>query len=307
MLKIKVFGHKAPDTDSVVSAIAYAWYLDEIKKQPAMAYVLGEINKETSYVLDRFGFEAPPILDKVVAEDKIVLVDTNNPDELLDTIKDAHLLEIVDHHKLVGGISTAHPISITMRPMASTASLIYTLINPELHNLSKEMAGLMLSAILSDTLEFRSPTTTDEDKEIAEELARLAEVDMSELASEMFKMKSDISHLDAEGLITMDSKVFDIHGKQIRVSVIETTDTTPALAMKDDIKKGMVSHAESNGLADVLVFVVDILNEEATLIVATDEAKSLAEKAFNVKIENDTVVLPGVVSRKKQIIPALQS
>lgn len=306
MNTIKVFGHKSPDTDATVSAIVYAWYLNEVQKQPAEAYVLGDLNNETKYVLDRFNFNVPRLLGQLSSDDTIIVVDTNNPDELFENINDAELVEIIDHHLLVGGISTTTPISITMRPMASTASLIYTRINPELHTISKDLAGIMLAAILSDTLEFRSPTTTEEDKIIAEELANIAGVDMHELATEMFNAKSDISHLSPEEIITMDSKIYDIHGKQMRVSVVETTNPKYTLDQKDAVKERMITHAQENNLDDVLLFVVDILNEEATFVAATNEAKSLVEKSFNVTITDDTVVLPGVVSRKKQIIPELQ-
>lgn len=306
MNTIKVFGHKAPDTDATVSAIAYAWYLNEIAETPATPFILGELNKETTYVLQRFGFDSPKVLESLSSDDSVVIVDTNNPAELFENINDANLIEIIDHHLLVGGITTPSPVSITMRPMASTASLIYTRINPEFHKIPKELAGIMLAAILSDTLEFRSPTTTDEDKAIADELASIANVDIHELATEMFTAKSDISHLNPDGLIMMDSKVFDINGKQLRVSVIETTDPQPALSLKDDLKAEMLSHAKEHSLDDVLLFVVDILNEQATVLVATDYTKELVENSFNVTISEDIAILPGIVSRKKQIIPQLQ-
>ncbi len=307
MSEIKVFSHKIPDTDAVVSSIVYAWYLSEVEKKPAKAYILDAPNKETKYVLEQFGFDVPPILKSLSDGDQVVLVDTNNPDELIEDIHRARIIEIIDHHKLVGGISTSHPMSITMRPMASTASLIYTLINPELHEISKEIAGLMLSAIISDTLEFRSPTTTAEDKEIASELAVIADIDIHDLATKMFSAKSDISDIEAKDIIVSDSKVFNIHGEQIRVSVFETANPKQIMDMKDDIKKAMVEHVEESDLDDMLFFVVDILNEEATLIVASDNARSLAEKSFEKKVEEDgTLILPGIVSRKKQIIPKLQ-
>lgn len=306
---IKVFGHQVPDTDTVVSAIAYAWYYNTIKKEQAEAYILGDINKETAYVLDRFGVAVPPVLENLSENDQIVIVDTNNINELPDDIEKAELIEIIDHHKLAGGLVTSNPISITLRPMASTASLIYTFLNPELHDLPKDIAGILLAAILSDTLEFRSPTTTDEDKAIASELAKIVGVDMSELASAMFDAKSDISNIETADLLVLDSKVFDIKGKKLRVSVIETTNPKSVLDRRADVVDAIQKHvADNDGVDDVLLFVVDILNEEATAIVASDTAQATITSAFDASFSDDqTAVLPGIVSRKKQIIPRLEA
>ncbi|MGB0757054.1 MAG: DHH family phosphoesterase, partial [Patescibacteria group bacterium] len=182
MNPIKVFGHTTPDTDTVVSAIVYAWYLNEIQKTPAESYILGELNKETEYVLSTFNVDVPPVLEDVSDDDRVIIVDTNNPEELPGNLANATIVEIIDHHKLTGGITTQTPLSITMRPMAATASLIYTIFNPELHDMPKGIAGILCSAILSDTLAFRSPTTTNEDKVIAEELAEIAGINLQEHA-----------------------------------------------------------------------------------------------------------------------------
>lgn len=306
---IKIFGHKVPDTDTVVSAISYAWYYNNVKKQIAKAYVLGELNKETKYVLDKFGIETPDLLGEINKGDQIVIVDTNNLDELPEGVKDAELIEIIDHHKLFGGFSTSSPVTVTLRVMASTASLIYTVMNPELHGLPKDIAGIMLCALISDTLEFRSPTTTNEDREIGEELARISGADISELAKGMFEAKSDISDISTKDLIVMDSKIFDLKGKKTRVSVIETTNPKVVIDRLEDIKIEMKKLiAEDSDTEDFLLFVIDILNESALPVFATDTAKETIEKAFNVTLSevNDTI-LPGIVSRKKQIIPALEA
>lgn len=304
---IKIFGHKVPDTDATVSAIAYAWYYSEIKDEPATPYVLGQLNRETQFVLDRFGVATPETLGALTADDKVVVVDTNNMHELPEDMKEAELIEIIDHHKLVGGIETPNPITITLRPMASTASLIYTYLNPELHAIPKDIAGIMLAGVLSDTLEFRSPTTTDEDRAIAESLAEIADIDIHELAEGMFEAKSDLSGMDAEDLIMMDSKVFAIKGKNLRVSVLETMSPSQALKQRDTLIEGISAHVDANDDVDeVLLFVVDILNENAVPILASDEAKDIVGQAFDDTITEDTV-LDGVVSRKKQIIPKLEA
>lgn len=303
---IKVFGHKVPDTDTVVSAIAYAWYLTEVKNTNAQAYVLGDLNKETAYVLEKFNIDTPEKLDALDEKDQVVIVDTNNPDELPDDLSKASLLEIIDHHKLTGGITTSTPLSITMRPMASTASLIYTIANPELHKMPTNIAGLLLSGILSDTLKFRSPTTTDEDVEIAKELAKIANVDIDEYAENMFAKKSDISDLSPDDIILMDSKVYEIkNNKKARLSVIETTNPETVLAIKNDIKKAILENINKENLDEMFFYVIDILNEESTLIVTSESAKQIAEESYGVQIQDDSVKLPGMVSRKKQLLPPL--
>lgn len=306
--EIKIFGHIVPDTDTVVSAIAYDWYYNNVKKEPAKAFVLGELNNETKYVLERFGVPVPELLGEISKEDKIVVVDTNNLDELPAGVNDAELVEIIDHHKLFGGFTTSSPITVTLRTMASTASLIYTVMNPELHPLPKEIAGIMLCALISDTLMFRSPTTTDEDREIGKELAKIAEVDIAEVAEKMFEAKSDISNVETDELIQLDSKIFDIKGKKLRVSVLETTNPETVYARLDDILSEMKKHVSSNADVDeILLFVIDILEEEATPIFASEVGKGIIEGAFEVKLEDDmSVKLPGVVSRKKQIVPKLE-
>lgn len=301
MEKVKIFGHLVPDTDATVAAIALAWYYNTVKKEPAEAYILGELNKETKYVLDRFGVSAPPILSKLEEGDRVAVVDTNNMDELPEGFGSAEIVEIVDHHKLTGGIQTTTPVNVTLRTMASTSSLIYTMANPELHELPKDIAGIMLAAVLSDTLEFRSPTTTEEDKAIAKELAEIAGVDMHELATAMFEAKSDISDISDEELITMDSKIVEVGGKKLRVSVVETTNPDQVIARRESLEKAMVEDIHKGNVDEVLLFAIDILNENATPIGATDTAREIIEKSFGKK-----EVLEGVVSRKKQIIPSLK-
>lgn len=304
---IKIFGHQGPDTDTVVSAIAYAWYYNNVKGQPATPHVLGDLNKETLYVLDRFGIEIPEKIDDVEETDTVIIVDTNNPKELPEKLLDAEILEIIDHHKLTGGITTSKPLSITMRPMASTASLIYTIMNPELHPLPAEIAGIMLAALLSDTLEFRSPTTTDEDRQIGDALAKIAGVDIHELATAMFEAKSDVSDLDPEDILTMDSKVFDIHGVNTRVSVVETTNPQQIVDRQPELQTTMTQHvADTADVDEVLLFVIDIFESVAIPIVASERGHNVVNAAFGVD-SNETPALPGVVSRKKQIIPQLMA
>ena len=301
-----VFGHKSPDTDSTGSPLIWAWYLSDVKGQDARAVLLGEPNTEAAFVLQRWGFDKPEIISTVDAGQACVIVDTNNPAELPENINDADIQAIIDHHKLVGGIETKGPIDITVRPLACTATIMNDLMGDDTAKMTDPVKGLMLSCILSDTLEFRSPTTTDHDKALAEKLASDLGVSISEYAAEMFEAKSDVSTFSDAELLRMDSKEYDVGDKSFRISVLETTAPHIVLDRKDSLMNSMTDVAAEDGVDQVLLFVIDILKEEATLLVPNDLVKTVAEKSFGASVSGDTVVLPGIMSRKKQIIPSLQ-
>ena len=303
---IQVFGHKAPDTDSTGSPIIWAWYLSEIRKEPAKAVLLGEPNTEAAWMLAKWDMPKPEIIADVAAGDKCVIVDTNNPAELPPSINEADVIEIIDHHLLAGGIKTRLPINITIRPLACTATIMHDLIGSEdLARAPKAVKGAMLTCILSDTLEFRSPTTTPHDRAVAEKLARDLGLSIPDYAAEMFAAKSDVSAFSEEALLRMDSKEYELGGKQLRVSVLETTAPQVLLDRKAALIAAMPGVAAADGADEVLLFIVDILNEQATLLIPNDFVKQVAEKSFNATVSGDAVVLPGIMSRKKQIIPAL--
>ncbi len=303
---IKVFGHISPDTDATVSAIVWAWYINEHTSHNATAYILGELNSETSFVLKRWQASIPPLLETVTAHDEVVIVDTNNPQELPADINVTTISEIIDHHKLVGGLETSIPTTITMRPLASTATIIYDALTERQITLPESIKGLLLSAILSDTLGFRSPTTTPHDKDVAETLAKALQLNITAYADELFAAKSDISGFTDSGLIKLDSKKYEVSGKNFRVSVVETTNPATVLARKEGIIAAITQCIKEEADVDeVLFFIVDILNEEATVLTYSDLTKQIIASSFGVTIEDDTEVLPGIVSRKKQILPAL--
>ncbi|MEX0311589.1 MAG: manganese-dependent inorganic pyrophosphatase [Tateyamaria sp.] len=301
-----VFGHKSPDTDSTGSPIIWAWYLNEIKGVEAEPVLLGEPNTEAAFVLQKWDLPKPRIINGVDADTPVVIVDTNNPAELPDAINDADITAIIDHHKLVGGLETKGPIDIRIEPLACTATIMWKMIGKDMAQMPTGVKGAMLSCILSDTLEFRSPTTTQEDKAIAHDLAKDLNVDLSAYASEMFEAKSDVSAFSDAELLRMDSKEYAVDGTQFRVSVLETTAPKLVLDRKDSLMASMVDVAKEDGADEVLLFVVDILNEEATMLIPNDAVKNVAEKSFDATVTGDTVVLPGIMSRKKQIIPNLK-
>jgi len=306
-MTIKVIGHKSPDTDSTGSPLIWAWYLSEIKRTPAAAKLLGAPNTEAAFMLERWGLAQPEIISDVDAGDTVVVVDTNNVAELPPSINEANVIEVIDHHMLQGGLKTRLPISITIRPLACTATIMMDLIGDDATRMPDPIKGAALSCILSDTLEFRSPTTTDHDRAVAERLAAELGISIPDYAAEMFAAKSDISAFSDAELLRMDSKEYAVDGTKFRVSVLETTSPATLLDRKPGLIAAMAPVAAEDGVDQVLLFVVDILNATSTLLVPNDAVKAVAENSFGVTVTGDSVVLPGVVSRKKQIIPNLKA
>ena len=214
---IKIFGHLAPDTDATCSALIWEWYLNDVQKKPARAHILEQPNSEAAFVLKRWGVEMPPLLGELAPEDEVVIVDTNNPAELPATINEVNLAEVIDHHLLSGNLKTRRPIKITMRPVAATATVMHWLIGRDMDKAPDAIKGLMLSCVLSDTLEFRSPTTTPTDRKLADGLASDLGIDIPKYAAEMFAAKSDISHLSDAELLRLDSKKYDAGSTSFRV------------------------------------------------------------------------------------------
>lgn len=300
-----VFGHKSPDTDSTGSPILWAWYLNEVKGGEAEAVLLGEPNTEAAFMLQKWDLPKPRIIANVDDDQACIVVDTNNPAELPENINRADVQAIIDHHKLVGGLETKGPIDITVRPLACTATIMVDLMGDDADKMPDWAKGAALTCILSDTLEFRSPTTTDHDRDVAETLAADLGVSISDYAAEMFAAKSDVSAFSDAELLRMDSKEYGVGDTKFRVSVLETTAPGMVLDRKDSLMASMTNVATQDGVDQVLLFVVDILNEQATLLVPNDLVKAVAENSFGVSVSGDTVVLPGIMSRKKQIIPNL--
>jgi len=303
---MRVFGHKIPDTDAVCAALAYAWEL-EARGIPARAYRLGELNRETEFVLETLGVDTPPLLETVEAGEPVAIVDTNNPAELPDGLEKAEIHSIIDHHKL-SGLKTIAPLEIDARPLCSTGSILYARAKAAGRTPPPVIAGLMLSCILSDSLDFRSPTTTALDRELALELAAISGIDMQQHANAMLDAKAEISHLSPSEVVMMDSKVFDIGGRKLRVSVVETTRPEMAMAQAKALVAAQRRLAQAQQLDDVLLFVVDVLKEEATFLSSSATAAQLVEAAWECSVRADgTCILPGVLSRKKQIIPTLEA
>lgn len=308
MSKVFVTGHKSPDTDSIAAAISYS-YLKRQLGMDAVAARAGEPNKETKFALDYFKVEAPVLLTNVARKSeedektKLILVDHNESKQCVDGIKDAEVLELIDHHRL-GDFETESPIFILIRPVGCVNTVIYGLYKQNSVKPSKEVAGMMLSAIISDTVLFRSPTCTEEDKKAVKELAEIAGVDYEKYGMDMLKAGADISDYPAEKLAHNDTKEFEAGGKTFSCGQISVMDVEPINAKKADIMKALeATKAEKNYEASYLM-VTNILTED-TYLWFTEGAEAAAEKAFGKKAENGMVYLPKVMSRKKQVAPFL--
>ncbi len=302
---IRIFGHQSPDSDSTGSPLIWEWYVTSIRQQAARACLLGKPNREALFMLDRWGYELPEIIEDVSDGDEVIIVDTNNPGELPASIGKARIVEIIDHHLLQGGLSTREPINIAIRPVACTATVMHELMGEDAASMPEAVRGLMLTCILSDTMEFRSPTTTGKDRDLALSLASDLGIDIAPYAAEMFAAKSDLSDVPAEEIIRTDSKRYEIDGRSLRISVLETTSPASLLQRKDELLRGMEKISDEEGLDQLLFFVVDIFNESSTLLVPNDQVRRIAERSFAASTAGDIVELPGIVSRKKQIIPNL--
>lgn len=301
-----VFGHKSPDTDASASAIIWAWYLSDQKGESAKAVVLGQPNQEALFVLERWGFAVPEIVDQLPPDSTVVIVDTNNIAELPGNILEAKIASVIDHHKLTPGLETDYPIDVTIRPYACTATVMCELMgDASTANMPDPVKGLCLSCILSDTLGFRSPTTTPLDESLATRLADELGVEVHAYAEEMFAAKSNVSHIPADELVCLDAKQYPLAGESCLVSVIETTTPEGVLSRRDELISSFPAVRQAKGVDRILLFIVDIFRQEATLLVPDEQTRQIAQSRFGVSTSNDMAVLPGIVSRKKQIVPAL--
>lgn len=308
MSKVIVIGHKSPDTDSIGAAISYS-YLQRQMGVEAVAGRAGELNKESKFALEYFGVEAPEFISSVARKSesdekqKVILVDHNESKQCVEGIQDAEVIEVVDHHRL-GDFETSNPIFMLFCPVGCVNTIIYHLYKMRGIQPTKAVAGMMLSAIISDTVLFRSPTTTDKDREAVKELAELAGVDYEQYGMEMLKAGADISDYSAEQLASNDRKEFESAGNTFTVGQISVMDVAPINAKKDAIMAVLEKNKAEKGYVASYLMVTDILAED-TFLWFTDGAQEIVEAAFEKKADNQCVYLPKVMSRKKQVSPPL--
>lgn len=301
---IYAIGHKNPDTDSIVSAIALAYFLD------ATPAKLGPLNPETAFVLKKFNTPEPITLHSA-AGTHLYLVDHAERSQAIDDLEQGTLLGIIDHHKV--GISTAYPITYICKPLGSTASVIAELffrknldyIGARQKEMPAALAGLLLSAILSDTVLFKSPTTTNLDRELAVELAALAGIDDIEaFGMEMVKEKSSVSKLSPKEIFYTDYKEFSIGGVAVAIAQVEVIAPAELDTKRGEILKIMQALHAEKGFALVLFVITDIVQEGSEFLVCGN--KKIFEEAFSTKLSDNIAYIPGIMSRKKQIVPILE-
>lgn len=302
-MAVYVLGHKSPDTDSVTAAIAFA----ELQKQLGVDAVpcrQGELNPETKVVLEKFGV-AEPELRTDVAGEKYMLVDHSDIKQAPDNWDKGELLAVVDHHK-IGDITTPNPILFCAMPVGCTGTVLYTLYKDVFKKeIPAKVAGLMLSAILSDTVLFKSATCTDADKEAAEALAKIAGVDdIMAWGMEMAKAKSAVDGVAPRDLVFRDYKDFNMSGNNVGIGQLELVSLDLVEKIKDDLYAEL-EKVKAEGRHSVFLMLTDIMKEGTELLAVTDDP-SVVEKAFGVKLEGKSVWLPGVMSRKKQMVPPLE-
>lgn len=303
MEKVLVFGHKNPDTDAICSAIAYAALKTKLGVD-AEAVRLGELSNETKFVLETFHMEAPRLVQTVANEvENVILVDHNERQQSANDIDSVRVLEVIDHHR-IANFETSDPLYYRAEPVGCTATILNKLYKENGVEISKEIAGLMLSAIISDSLLFKSPTCTEEDVKAAKELAEIAGVDADTYGLEMLKAGADLSDKTVEQLITLDSKEFDMAGHKVVIAQVNAVDTNDVLVKQAEIEQAIQAQITDRGLDLFLFVVTDILTNDSVAL-ALGKSADIVEKAYNVKLENNTATLKGVVSRKKQIVPVL--
>ncbi len=303
MSTVLVFGHKNPDTDTICSALAYA----ELKKKLGMdaeAIRLGEVNGETQYALDHFRVKAPRLVERVSDEvNSVILVDHNEFQQSAEDIEDVRILEVVDHHR-IANFQTADALYYRAEPVGCTATILLKLYKEHGVEIAPDMAGLMLSAIISDSLLFKSPTCTDEDIKAAKELAAISGTDLETYGLEMLKAGADLSQKTIPELISLDAKEFAMGDYRIEIAQVNTVDANDVLSRKAEVEAAMAETVAKKEL-DLFVFAITniLTNDSEALVVGSKH--DLFEQAFNVELLDGLATLPGVVSRKKQIVPVL--
>lgn len=303
-MTLNVIWHKIPDTDSVVSAIVAASYFNK-SWIDATAYILWEVNNETRYLLEYAGEASPKVIKELPWGSSVCLVDHNEHSQTIDNIWDLKLYWIVDHHKF-WWLSTSNPLFIRAEPLCSTASIIYKLMKENNIEISKSEAILLIWAIISDSLYFRSPTSTDEDRNIMMNLNEIAKIsNLEEFSLKMFEAKSDLWDISAHDLVKVDFKEFEVNWNKLWIWVIETTNPSYSLNRKSELLKAMQEIKSSSSLDYILLSVVDILDEKNTTLVLSDKEKDLVKNVFGIVAIDNIGNLWKVLSRKKQIIPQI--
>ena len=298
--KVLIFGHKNPDTDTICSAMAEE-ILNRKNGWDTKAVRLGNVNKETQYVLNYLGLEAPELIEKVEEGQEVILVDHNEFNQSAEGIENAKILGVIDHHR-ISNFETSEPLYYTARPYGCTATILYKDFLQKGIKIEKTEAILMASAIISDTLLLKSPTTTEHDKKALEELGKIANINIEEYGLEMLKAGTDLDDFSAEELINLDAKSLDKNGTKFVIAQVNTVSIDDVVKRQKELEEAINKTIAEKGLSLFVFAITDILNSNSEAIVLGEKVDAV-EKAFNKKLENNRVFLEGVVSRKKQLVP----
>ena len=303
MQKVLVFGHKNPDTDAICSALAYAELKNKIGADVEPVR-LGEVNPETQFALDHFQMQAPRLVESVSNEvSEVILVDHNERQQSADDLDKVQVVEVIDHHR-IANFETSNPLYYRAEPVGCTATILNKMFKEKSVSIPKNVAGLMLSAIISDTLLLKSPTCTDEDVAAVRELSQIAGVDAQEYGLQMLKAGADLSDKTVEQLISLDAKEFPMGDYKVEIAQVNAVDVNDVLSRQDQVEAVLQKVIQDKNLDLFLFVVTDILNNDSVAIALGRTAKAV-EQAYNVNLEDNRTVLKGVVSRKKQIVPVL--
>ncbi|MBG9789819.1 manganese-dependent inorganic pyrophosphatase [Brevibacillus laterosporus] len=303
MEKTLIFGHKNPDTDTICSALIYADLKTKLgtNVEPVR---LGNMNGETEFVLKYFNVEAPRLVETVATEAQdVILVDHNERQQSANDIDQVRVVEVIDHHR-IANFETNHPLYFRAEPVGCTTTILNKMYKENGVEVTKTIAGLMLSAIISDTLLLKSPTCTEQDVKAAHELAAIAGVDLQAYGLEMLKAGADLSDKTISQLISLDSKEFAMGNSKVEIAQVNAVDVNDVLVNQAEIESHLIAIIEEKGLDLFLFVVTDILNNDSVGL-AVGRATKAVEQAFNVTLEDNKALLKGVVSRKKQIVPVL--
>ena len=302
MTNILIFGHKNPDTDTICSCIVYN-NLKRLQGMDTEAVRLGEINDETKYALEYFNVYLPRLIDGVEEGQNVILVDHNEFQQSANGIEKAVIREVIDHHR-IANFETAGPLYYRAEPLGCTATILKKIYEEQSVHIDKQMAGLMLSAIISDSLLFKSPTCTLQDKVAAEELAKIAEVNAEEYGLAMLKAGASTTDKTAKTLISLDAKEFVLGADKLVVAQINTVDANEVADRKEELEAAINAELSSKGLSAYVFVITNILTSDSEVLVLGEKQDKVAQ-AFGKTLENDFMTLEGVVSRKKQVVPQI--
>lgn len=300
--EVLIFGHKNPDTDSITSSMVMENLERKLGNKNAKAVRTGSVNKETKYVLDYVGLEAPELIDNLNDNQEVILVDHNDAAQSADNIEHAKVLKVIDHHAVNFTISS--PLYYRAEPVGCTATVLYELYNEKRVEISNKIATLMLSAIASDTLVLKSPTTTEVDKNAVRMLEKIAGIDLNKYGVDMLKAGTDISDFTPEQVINIDSKLFEQSNKKFRIAQVNTADLDSIFKNQAYFEQAINDDIQKENLDFYVFAATDIINSNSKIISLGNDAP-VVEKAFGVSVDNHTAMLENVVSRKKQMLPPI--